>query len=135
MVEALAELETGGLHCAPQAEAGVTYASKIGKDEGRVDWREPAAAIHNRVRGLSPFPGAWFEMQRGKGTERVKLLRTKRVEGETGAPGAILSLDPLVVACGEGAIKVLEVQRAGKRPVAAAEFLRGARLAAGTVLG
>ncbi len=134
MVKALRAIEDGGLECAPQSESGVSYAKKIDKSETRIDWARDAAEVHNHVRGLSPFPGAWFEMPAGAGTERVKILRATRAAG-SGRPGAILSLDPLVVACGEGAIAPNELQRAGKRPVAAAEFLRGTKLSAGTTLG
>jgi methionyl-tRNA formyltransferase len=102
----------------PQPEAGVTYARKIDKAEARVDWARPAAEVDRLIRGLSPFPGAWCEA----GSERVKLLRSRRVEGR-GAPGEVLS--GLTVACGEGAVEVLEVQRAGGRAMPAAEALRG----------
>jgi methionyl-tRNA formyltransferase len=134
MARALAALERGALACAPQPEEGVTYAAKIGKDEGRIDWARPAAELHNHVRGLSPFPGAWCEIPLGGARERVKVLRARPAEGG-GTPGAMLSLDPLTVACGEGGLELMELQRAGKRPAAAAEFLRGARLPADSVLG
>jgi methionyl-tRNA formyltransferase len=133
IVQALQKLESGGFDCMPQAEAGVTHAAKIANHETRIDWRQPSGAVHNRVRGLSPAPGAWFEMTRGSGIERVKLLRTKLSE-QSGAPGTILSLSPLVVACGGGALELRELQRAGKKPVAAADFVRGARLEEATRL-
>jgi methionyl-tRNA formyltransferase len=134
MARALAALERGALACAPQSEAGVTYAAKIGKDETQIDWRRPAEKLHNQVRALSPFPGAWCAMPLGGTAERVKILRARPAEGG-GTPGAVLNLDPLTVACGDGALEVLELQRAGRRPVAAEEFMRGARLTAGGVLG
>ncbi|MGH6924721.1 MAG: methionyl-tRNA formyltransferase [Propylenella sp.] len=133
MARALAAIERGALTCTPQSEAGVTYAKKIGKEETRIDWREPAAELHNRIRGLSPLPGAWCAMPLGDTSERVKVLRARAAEG-SGAPGAVLRLDPLTIACGDGALEVLELQRAGRKPVAAPEFLRGARLSAGCVL-
>jgi methionyl-tRNA formyltransferase len=133
MVRALRALEAGGLDCAPQVADGITYAGKIEKAEARIDWTRDAAEIHNRVRGLSPFPGAWFEMAAGTGAERVKVLRTKLAQG-SGDAGTILGLDPLIVACGSGALSLVALQRAGKRPVAAAEFVRGARLAIGARL-
>ncbi len=133
MVRALARLEEGKLDCTPQPETGVTYAKKIDKAETRIDWRRPAADLHNQIRGLSPFPGAWCEIQREGSHERVKILRARRTEG-SGPPGTILSLDPLLVACGSGALELTELQRAGKKPAAVAEFLRGARLARGSTL-
>ena len=129
---ALAMLEHGGLAFTPQAEAGVTYAHKIDKAEARIDWTRPASDIHNLVRGLAPFPGAFFEADLGKGMERVKVFRARIAEG-AGMPGRVLD-DCLTIACGEGAIRLLEVQRAGKVPMAAGEFLRGARLSTGTLL-
>jgi methionyl-tRNA formyltransferase len=129
MVEALAALEAGTLALTPQPEEGVTYARKIDKAESRIDWTLPAREVHDRVRGLSPFPGAWCEVTiAGKG-ERLKLLRSTRTEA-AGTPGAVLD-DKLTVACGEGAVRLLEVQRAGGKPLAAAEFLRGAKLVPG----
>ena len=111
------------LSAVPQAAAGVTYASKIDKAEARIDWTRPAAEVDRLIRGLSPFPGAWCLI----GDERVKLLRSRLVGGQ-GAPGQVLS--GFVVACGEGAIEVLDAQREGKRPMPAAEILRGLSLPA-----
>jgi methionyl-tRNA formyltransferase len=127
MVRALAALSRGALGFTPQAEEGVTYARKIGKDEARIDWSLPAGEVHNRIRGLSPFPGAWFEAEGA----RVKALRSTLVESAgLAAPGTLVD-DRLTVACGAGAVRLLEVQRAGRGPMKAAEFLRGAGLAAG----
>lgn len=128
MVRALAALERGALSFTPQPEEGVTYAAKIDKGETRIDWSKPAGAVHDHIRGLSPFPGAWFDLA---GT-RVKVLRSTRAEG-TGVPGTLLD-DRLTIACGEGAVRLVEVQKAGSRAMAADEFLRGSDLAAGTVL-
>jgi methionyl-tRNA formyltransferase len=129
---ALAALERGALTFQPQAEEGVVYAKKIDKAEARVDFSQGAAQIHNLVRGLSPFPGAFFEMDFGKGPERVKILRTALAEG-AGQPGEILD-ETARIACGSGAVVLIEAQRAGRGPVSGGEFLRGARLAPGAVL-
>ena len=134
MVEALSRLETNTLASALQATDGVTYARKIDKSETRVDWTRPAAEVHNHIRGLSPFPGAWCEVDIGGRTERLKLLRSTLSEGTLsegmGESGGILD-DRLTVACGTGAVRLVEVQRAGGRPAAAQEFLRGAKIEKG----
>jgi methionyl-tRNA formyltransferase len=132
MLRALGGLERGALQLAPQAETGVTYAAKIGKNETRIDWTKPWQEVHNHIRGLSPFPGAWFEMDADGSATRVKVLRSTRGEG-SGAPGVVLD-DELTVACGVGAVRVLELQRAGSRAMTADEFLRGAALPRGTRL-
>lgn len=106
------------LPSAPQAAEGVTYATKIDKAEARIDWTRPATELDRLIRGLSPFPGAWCEIE----GERVKLLRSRVVAGN-GLPGEVLS--GFVIACGEAAIEVLEAQRSGKRPMSATELLRG----------
>jgi methionyl-tRNA formyltransferase len=129
MVEALAQLGINCLTFTQQAAAGVTYARKIDKSETRVDWTRPAGEVHNHIRGLSPFPGAWCEVDIGGRLERLKLLRSTLSQG-AGEPGGILD-DRLTVACGSGAIRLVEVQRAGGRPIAAQEFLRGAKLEKG----
>jgi methionyl-tRNA formyltransferase len=134
MVEALSRLETNTLASTLQAADGVTYARKIDKSETRVDWTRPAGEVHNHIRGLSPFPGAWCEADIGGRTERLKLLRSTLSEGTLsegmGESGGILD-DRLTVACGTGAIRLVEVQRAGGRPAAAQEFLRGAKIEKG----
>ncbi|MCL4711878.1 MAG: methionyl-tRNA formyltransferase [Pseudorhodoplanes sp.] len=132
MVRALAALERGSLTLTPQSDDGVTYASKIDKAETRIDWRQPWQAVHNHIRGLSPFPGAWFEMAGEGAPVRVKVLRTTRGEG-SGAPGTVLD-EALTIACGEGAVRILELQRAGKQPMKADAFLRGTPLARGAML-
>ena len=134
MVRALAELERGLLDCAPQPADGVTYAAKIDKAETRIDFGKPAREVHNRVRGLSPAPGAWFEAIHEGRSERIKLLRTELVAHAPSAPPGSVVDDALAVACGEGAVRMLQVQRPGKRPMAAAEFLRGFPLGPGTRL-
>jgi methionyl-tRNA formyltransferase len=129
MVEALARLERDALTFTTQATAGVTYAKKIDKAETRVDWTRPAGEVHDHIRGLSPFPGAWCETEIGGRLERLKLLRSTLSDG-AGEPGGILD-DRLTVACGSGAIRLVEVQRAGGRPITSQEFLRGAKLEKG----
>ncbi|MCX5516624.1 methionyl-tRNA formyltransferase [Kaistia algarum] len=133
MVRALAALSRGGLDGVPQAEAGVTYAAKIDKAEARIDWSRPARDVHNHIRGLSPFPGAWCEMQLAGKAERVKVLRSTLGAG-SGEPGAVLD-DQLTIACGAGAVRLVELQRAGGKPLPAVEFLRGAGVAKGDRLG
>ena len=129
MLRALGALEKGQLQLTPQAEDGVTYASKIDKAEARIDWTKPWQNVHNHCRGLSPFPGAWCELA---GAGRVKVLRTTKGEGE-GHPGRVLD-DSLTVACGNGALRLVELQRAGGKAMSAQEFLRGMPIAAGSVL-
>ena len=129
MAQALSRLGTNTLASTLQAHDGVTYARKIDKSETRVDWTRPAAEVHNHIRGLSPFPGAWCETEIGGRTERLKLLRSTLSQG-AGESGGILD-DRLTVACGSGAIRLVEVQRAGGRPAAVQEFLRGAKLEKG----
>jgi methionyl-tRNA formyltransferase len=132
MVQALGALERGTLALTPQPEAGVTYATKIAKDETRIDWSKPWRAVHDHIRGLSPFPGAWFELPEASGPVRVKVLRTTEGEGR-GAPGTALDGN-LTIACGDGAVRILQLQRAGKQAMTAEEFLRGTSLPAGTRL-
>jgi len=133
MVHALSALEGGELDCRPQAEGGVTYAEKIDPAETRIDWSRPAREVHNLIRGLSPYPGAWFEFDLNGKPERIKALRSTLANG-SGAPGLALD-NKLTIACGEGAVRLVEVQRAAKRPMSADDFLRGATIAHGTVLG
>jgi methionyl-tRNA formyltransferase len=129
LLRALAALERGALTLTPQPAGGVTYAAKISKDETRIAWDKPWQAVHDHIRGLSPFPGAWFELSDGT---RVKVLRTTRGEG-SGAAGTVLD-DRLTVACGEGAVRLIQVQRAGRQPMSAEEFLRGVAIAPGARL-
>jgi methionyl-tRNA formyltransferase len=132
MGKALAELERGRLDCHPQNDAAATYAPKLDPREMRINWRLPARDVHDRIRGLSPHPGAWFEIERGGKRERIRVLRSVAAKG-AGPAGTLLD-DALTIACGKGAVRLTEVQRAGKKPMQAAAFLRGAKLKAGTVL-
>jgi methionyl-tRNA formyltransferase len=132
MLQALSALQRGELACTPQPATGASYAPKLAKAEARLDFALPAEQVHNRVRALSPAPGAWFEIAREGARERVKVLRTALVPG-AGMPGMLLD-DRLTIACGRGAVRVLALQRAGKRSATAAEFLRGFALQAGTRL-
>ena len=125
MLRALAAMERGSLTLMPQPEQGVTYAEKIAKDETRIDWTRPWHEVHGHIRGLSPFPGAWFEV----GGVRVKALRSTEGEG-SGTPGTVLD-DQLTIACGDGAVQLTQVQRAGKQPMNAEDFLRGTPVKAG----
>jgi methionyl-tRNA formyltransferase len=129
MVRVLAALERGSLDLTPQPQAGVTYAAKNAKEEARIDWTLPWQEVHNRIRGLSPIPGAWLEVIGEGGSVRVKLLRSTRGEG-AGAPGTVLD-DHLTIACGAGAVRITDLQRAGRQPMKAAEFLRGTSLPPG----
>ncbi len=133
---ALAAIERGVVHETPQAEDGVTYAKKIKSAEARIDWTRPAVEVDRHIRGLSPFPGAWFEVPplggREKGPVRVKALLS-RVETASGAPGMVLD-DALLIACGEGSIRLIKAQREGKGVQDAETFTRGFPIAAGTQL-
>ena len=129
MVEALGKLEAGVLALTPQPTDGVVYARKIDKAETRVDWTLAAADVHNHIRGLSPFPGAWCEIVLGGKAERLKVLRSVSAEG-AGEPGEIID-DRLTVACARGAVRLTELQRAGGRAVTAEEFLRGTKIEKG----
>ncbi len=130
MLSALALLESGELSFAPQPQEGVTYAPKISKEETRIDWTKTAPEVHNRIRGLSPYPGAWFEALLGGKAERIKVLRSVLVPGK-GDPGQLLD-SSLTVACGSSAVRLTQVQRSGKRPMGGADFLRGFPLGKGT---
>lgn len=132
LVETLAALEQGRAVETPQDAEGVTYARKISARAARLKWTRPAAEIDRKIRGLSPFPGAWFEVAGEKGTVRVKALLS-RAEAGAGEPGELLD-DRLLVACGEGAVRLLKVQREGRGPQDADVFLRGFPLKAGTRL-
>ena len=129
---ALAALERGGATETPHASEGVTYARKIKPEEARVDWSRTAAEVDRHIRGLSPFPGAWFEAPSDKGTVRIKALMS-RVSPAAGRPGEVLD-DNLLIACGEGAVRLLTVQREGRGSQDAESFLRGFQLRVGTIL-
>jgi methionyl-tRNA formyltransferase len=129
MVRAIAALGRGGLQLTKQANEGVTYAAKIEKAEARIDWAKPAREVLRHIHGLSPFPGGWSEVQVENAPVRVKILRCERADG-AGTPGDVLD-DQLTIACGQGAIRIIELQRAGKAPMKATEFLRGTPLKPG----
>ena len=129
MPVALAALERGSLQLTPQPAAGATYANKIDKAETRINWTKPWQQVHDHCRGLSPSPGAWFEFP---GAGRVKVLRTTKSDG-SGKPGQVLD-DRLTIACGDGSVRIVELQRAGGKPMSAEEFLRGTPIAPASVL-
>jgi methionyl-tRNA formyltransferase len=126
MVRAMGALERGKLQLTRQSDIGVTYAAKIDKAEARIDWTRPARAVLRHIHGLSPLPGAWCEMPIEGEVLRVKILRCE-LAGGNGIAGALLD-EQLAVACGDGAIRILELQRAGKAPMKAKDFLRGTPL-------
>jgi len=132
LARTLGAVERGEAIAKPQAEEGATYAKKIRPKEARIRWDRPAAEVDRKIRGLSPFPGAWFELPTPKGPVRVKALLSRLEDGE-GAPGQVLD-DALLVACAQGAVRLLRVQREGKGPQDAEAFLRGAPTRAGVVL-
>jgi methionyl-tRNA formyltransferase len=129
MVVALGALERGSLQLTQQPAVGATYANKIDKNETRIDWAKPWKQVHDHCRGLSPFPGAWFEVA---GAGRVKVLRTTKGVG-SGKPGQVLD-DELTIACGEGSVRLLELQRAGRQPMSADAFSRGTPIAPASML-
>ena len=129
MLRALAALERGSLQLNPQPEAGVTYARKIEKNETRIDWTKAWNEVHDHCRGLSPFPGAWFDLA---SAGRIKVLRTTKGVGQ-GRPGEVLD-EQLAIACGEGAVRLVELQRAGRQPMRTEEFVRGTPIVRGCVL-
>jgi methionyl-tRNA formyltransferase len=126
MARAMGALERGKLQLTPQKSEGVTYAAKIDKAEAHIDWNRPARGVLRHIHGLSPFPGAWCEMPLEGASQRVKILRCEMVSG-SGEPAAVLD-DRLTIACAQGALRIIELQRAGKQPMNADEFLRGTPL-------
>src|SRR5882762_3997431 len=132
MVRALSALERSSLALTPQPTDGVTYAAKLTNAETRIDWSRPAQAVHDHIRGLSPFPGAWCELAIDGKPTRLKVLRTTLAAGS--APPGTLVDEAFTVACGEGAVRVLELQRAGRQAMKAEDFLRGQPLKRGTTL-
>ncbi|MGY4401582.1 methionyl-tRNA formyltransferase [Bradyrhizobium sp. USDA 3315] len=129
MVRAMAALGRGGLQLTKQSADSVTYAAKIEKAEARIDWTQPAHMVLRHIHGLSPFPGAWCELAGEGEPVRLKILRCELAKG-SGAPGDVLD-DNFAIVCGDGAIRILELQRAGKAPMKAADFLRGTPLKPG----
>ncbi len=134
VVEALDGLADGSLTPRPQPEDGVTYAAKLSREEARLDWRRDAAELERQVRAFTPWPGAFTDLPRDGGGERLKVLAAEVAAAPAGAEAGALLDEELTVACGRGALRLLQVQRPGKRPMAAAEFLRGFLLAVGTRL-
>jgi len=132
IAEAMVKLEMDDLPLTPQPAEGVLYAAKIDKAETRIDFSRDAKDVHNHIRGLSPFPGAWFELESNGKAERVKVLGSERATG-AGIAGTLLT-DDLVVLCGTAAVRLTKLQKAGGKPLAAADFLRGTPLPAGTRL-
>ncbi len=133
MREAMAKLEADDLPLTVQAEDGVVYAQKISKTETRIDFARPARKVHDHIRGLSPFPGAWFELEIAGKPERIKVLNSEPASGEAEA-GTVLD-DNLTIACAEGAVRLTRLQRAGGKALGAADFLRGTPVAPGTRVG
>ena len=132
MVRALSVLERSSLALTPQPTDGVTYAAKLTNAETRIDWSRPAQAVHDHIRGLSPFPGAWCELAIDGKPTRLKILRTTLAAGS--APPGTLVDEAFTVASGEGAVRVLELQRAGRQAMKTEDFLRGQSLPRGTRL-
>lgn len=132
-VSALAGLQRESLEFTPQSENGVTYAHKLSKEETRIDWSQPAEVVHNHIRGLSPFPGAWTEINLGGKAQRVKVLKSSLSPTTSGTPGQILE-NGLTIACAEGSVNLDRVQRSGKGAVTSEEFLRGNNVTVGDVL-
>jgi methionyl-tRNA formyltransferase len=130
---ALRELEAGNATPVPQPEDGVTYAKKLERGEGRLDWRKPALELERAVRAFHPWPGTWFELPGADKNARVKVLAAHVADGTGQKPGTVID-DKLTVACGEGALRLDRLQREGKGAMSADEFLRGNALAAGTVI-
>lgn len=129
MVEAMGKLEASDLPLTPQPEDGVVYAAKISKEETHIDFSKPARDVHNHIRGLSPFPGAWFEAEVGGKLERIKVLASALAEGE-GDTGTVIGEDA-TIACGSGAVRLVRLQKAGGKPLEVKEFLRGTPLPLG----
>ncbi|MBL4646135.1 MAG: methionyl-tRNA formyltransferase [Rhizobiales bacterium] len=133
MVDAINQLEDGPLQLSDQKSSGVSYAHKISKYETRIKWSRAAKDVHNHIRGISPWPGAWCEFQINGNKERLKVLRSRQMEGGEGIPGEIID-NQLTIACGSGAVRLEQVQRAGKKPMSAEEFLRGTSIGKSAVL-
>lgn len=133
MVKALEQLAAGTLDCRPQPDQGVSYAKKIDKAESEIDFSKPAREVRNHIHGLSPFPGAWFLLDQEGRTFRIKVHLCEVTDGK-GRPGEVID-DKLTIACGEGAIRLLSLQREGKSAMKVEEFLRGLSVPEGTVVG
>ena len=129
IVEALDRLTQGKLEAVVQPEEGVTYAAKLTREEGLIDWAQPAALIERQVRALNPWPSAFFNWN----GETIKVLKAEIMAGQQGQAGTLLD-ENFTVACGQEAVRLVTVQRAGKKPTDGASFLRGARLPVGSVI-
>jgi len=128
MVDAMARLEADDLPLKPQSDDGIIYAEKITKEEARIDWTKSAREVHHHIMGLTPFPGSWCEMEIGDKLQRVKILESRIDEGQ-GNPGTVLD-EHLSIACGEGALRLIRLQRAGKQAQDAQSFLLGSKITA-----
>jgi len=131
----MGRLEAGDLPLTPPAQEGGLYAAKIDKAETPLDFSKPAKDVHNHIRGLSPSPGAWFELQSGGKPERVKVLASEWADDGVSKPAGTVLDDRLTIACGKGAVRLVRLQKAGGKPLDAADFLRGTPVSAGEVLG
>lgn len=127
MVRAVGAIERGSLNLTPQADTGIEYAHKIEKSETRIDWSRPATEVHNHIRGLSPFPGSWCEMELSGKTTRVKVLSSE-VSTVQGEAGTLIDAGELTIACAENAVVFKRVQKAGGKPQSGEEFLRGNKI-------
>ena len=130
LVQTFDAIATGTAGSTPQSEDGVIYAHKLGPEDTRIDWSKPASDVDCQIRGLSPFPGAWFEIDQNGKSVRVKALMSELQVGLTGEPGTVLD-DMLTIACGDGAVRLTQVQKAGKKAGSAEDFLRGNPLSKG----
>jgi methionyl-tRNA formyltransferase len=133
MTQAMAALEQGHLPLVAQSDDGALYAQKISKEETRIDFSKPALEVHNHIRGLAPFPGAWFEAGFSDKLERIKVLGSTLGKG-SGEPGTVID-DGLTIACGAGAVHLTRLQKAGGKPLSAEEFQRGQPIAKGSKVG
>lgn len=132
MVQAMAKLETGSVELVPQSVEGLAYAKKLEKSETRINWNKPAQQVHNHIRAMSPFPGAWCEMILGGKPTRVKILSALPVDGD-GEPGQVLD-EQLTISCAKGAIRPVRLQKAGKQAGDLSQFLLGNSVEAGSVI-
>ncbi|MEZ5871522.1 MAG: methionyl-tRNA formyltransferase [Nitratireductor sp.] len=132
ILRTMSALETGELALEPQPSHGVSYAAKIDKAESRIDWSQPAETVHNLIRAMSPFPGAWCEMEFQGKPERVKMLASSLCDMSTSASAGTVLDEQLAIACGKGAVRITRLQRAGKQPCDANVFLAGNRIAPGS---
>jgi methionyl-tRNA formyltransferase len=133
-VKAIGMLANGQIQFTEQSDEGVTYAKKIDKNETRIDFSKPGSDVHRHIMGLSPFPGAWFELGEGKKAARVKVLASQQTDGSTAIPAGTAIDDALTIACQSGAVQFTKLQKAGSKPMQASDFLRGTEIPKGTLL-